>query len=35
VGDVLLLMADGDAGQVLDVLSALVTAARAGEGVPR
>jgi hypothetical protein len=35
VGDVLLSTAADDAGQMLDVLSALVAAARAGEGVPR
>jgi hypothetical protein len=35
VGDVLPSMAADDAGQVLDVLSALAAAARAGEGVPR
>jgi hypothetical protein len=35
VDDVLPSMAADDARQVLDVLSALVAAARAGEGVPR
>jgi hypothetical protein len=35
LGDVLLSMAEADAGPMLDVLSALAAAARAGEGVPR